>query len=221
MTSEIQEWLLQQGQWLRRDHDRLLPVTGDRRIGKSTASIYMAIFLDPDFSLQDQVAWTAKQFTTKARELAKYKPIILDEGIRGLMSMDALSEDNKHLAKFATVAGERNLFGFLLLPMLHRLSGIFREDYCEFAVQIQSRGQALLQRLRLDNRPLEWPMPVLPFTFPQLPPRIEDEYRRLKTEYVQRFDDGQSWDIEATLRFDIRRRIGGLVKGLRLVEEDA
>lgn len=210
---EIIRWMQRQAAYVRQDNDALVPVTGKRRRGKSTLAMYSAMIWDPDFNLQEQMAWTAKQFTLKARALPKFKPIILDEGIRGLMSMDALTEDNKHLAKFATIAGDRNLIAMLLIPNLKRFAGIFREDYCEWNLHVQRRGQAVLRRLKDDDdRVYERPFEVLPFTFPKLPVRMETDYRKLKHEFQERFDDGKNWDTEASLRHDIRARIEPLVR---------
>lgn len=212
---EIIQWMDRQAAHIRRDNDLLLPITGKRRRGKSTNAIWWAMYWDPTFDLNEQMAWTAKQFTVKARALPKYKPMILDEGIRGLMSMDALTEDNKHLAKFATIAGDRNLIGMLLLPTLKRLTGIFREDYCEWNPHVQRRGQAVLRRLKDDEeRVYDRPMDVVPYTFGQLPVKLEQEYRGLKHEFQERFDDGQAWDTEATLRADIKARLAPLVRNL-------
>lgn len=210
---EITRWMDRQAVRIRTDRDLLLPISGERRTGKSTLAMWWAMYWDPDFDLNTQMAWTAKQFTVKARAAPKYKPIILDEGIRGLMSMDALTDDNKHLAKFATIAGDRNLIGMLILPNLRRLASIFREDYCEWNPHIESRGRAVLRRLKDDeDRMYDRPMDLIPFDFDQLPVKIESEYRKLKFEFQERFDDGKAWDTETVLRADIRRRLAPLVQ---------
>lgn len=218
---EIEAWLKQQSAHIRRDHDLLLPISGKRRRGKSTLAIWFSLYFDPDFDLNEQMAWTAKQFTVKARRQPKYKPVVLDEGIRGLMTMDALSDDNKHLAKFATIAGDRNLIGMLLLPTIKRLAGIFRDDYCEWNIHIERRGQAMLRQLKdADERVYDRPFDIQPFTFPKLPTRIEDDYRHLKHEFQERFDDGKAWDTEETLRHDIRRRITPILHEMPLNSEE-
>lgn len=208
------------GRMVREDVDLWMAVTGRRRIGKSSNALQNAVVVDPDFDVQEQVAWTSDAYIDLCLRLRKGKAAILDEPIDAVLSFDAMTAHNKGLYRAATVIGERNLFHQILGPSLKRFSLSFREDYLDYGVHVVRRGWAQWRRIgNTDTNTIVDPPQVLDqFDFPALPRRLEDEYKKLKTEFVQRHRDTTDYDEERITTRGMERRLVPVLRRHNLVD---
>lgn len=212
--SSIQKWMDSQMQKIRRDDDLILVITGDERSGKSTLAFLMATYMDPSFDPERQTTFSGNDFSRVATQLGKYRAVILDEAIRGGFSRDSPTQDNKQLAKFLTVCGERNLIGIICWPRLRWLDPILKEHRCRWNLHIQSRRRddaiASLRLLRHGERVFDPPMEIFRFSFPPARGPAWEAYRRAKSNYVG--DVGRGQDVEASLRSAILQQMRRIVK---------
>lgn len=125
----------------KKNQDRVYVFDGREGVGKSTVTLQIANFLDPNFGL-DNVVFNADDFEKKLRELPKYSALVFDEAFNGLSSKGALSKQNKKLIRLLMECRQRNLFIFIVLPtlfLLERYAAIFRSQSLFHCYQIDGR----------------------------------------------------------------------------------
>lgn len=129
------------------DKDAVVVITGRERTGKSTMAWTLAKRIDAGFG-PGRMVFTGRDFMQEATKLPKGAALVLDEAIQGGFSRDAMGDQNKALAKFLIVAGERNLVSFVLFPNLRWLDPYIAEHRARWWVLVERRGVALVHEMR-------------------------------------------------------------------------
>src|ERR1041384_8164708 len=129
------------------DKDAVVIITGRERTGKSTMAWTLAKRIDESFG-SARMVFTGRDFMQEATKLPKGAALVLDEAIQGGFSRDAMGEQNKALAKFLIVAGERNLVSFVLFPNMRWLDPYISEHRARWWVLVEKRGEALVHEMR-------------------------------------------------------------------------
>lgn len=199
---------------VRKDQDKWLPVTGKRRIGKTTNAIENAMWVDDDFDVETQLTFTAEDHTDVCLRLPPGSAAVLDEPVAGLLSFDANTSDNKGLYRAATVIGERNLFHQVLIPSEKRLTKSFREDYTEHDMHVVRQGVVQLRLIAdLERHEIIDPPKVLDEgDFPDLPDAIKIPYRKRKTEFVQGHRDTDAYTQQRIIEREMTGKVAGVLK---------
>lgn len=216
MNERFVKWMkATQKRVLNDDWDHIDVVSGPRRSGKSTLALAKALVWDKNFSLDAQMAFTADEYIRKADDLARGKPIILDEPVSGLLSGDTTTATSKELYKAITIAGERNLIHQFIIPSIKRLTGPLREDYIEWNQHVVGRGVFQHRRLADLEHDKVFAMPQVMLhsvDFPDIPARLRTEYRKRKRAFTASFMQGQDHDVVASMAAEIRPRIRSVMK---------
>lgn len=100
--------------------DRVLPVDGRERTGKSMFVVQQAALIDPDMfkdipTFLSRICFTPDEFFNAVRTV-KNGVIIFDEAFRGFSSRSALSKTNKRLIQALMEMGQNNNIVFIVLP---------------------------------------------------------------------------------------------------------
>lgn len=129
------------------DKDAVVVISGRERSGKSTLAWTLASQVDPSFNAERMV-FSGSDFMREATKLPRGRALVLDEAIQGGFSRDAMTDQNRSLAKFLVVAGERNLVSFVLFPNLRWLDPYISEHRARWWVLVERRGVALVHEMR-------------------------------------------------------------------------
>jgi len=118
-----------------RDKDAVFLVTGGEGNGKSSLSILMANYLDPDFDAGEQIVMDHEDLIRTADELSSYQSIVFDEGIESLLSRNHGKSRNKMMIEWFREVRAKNLFIFVNMPEAH----FYNEDRMQDIV-VERRG---------------------------------------------------------------------------------
>ena len=116
---------------------------GTEGYGKSALSLAMANYLDPDFDVESQVAFSGDDFRRKAKELDQYKAIVLDEA-EGLFASDHMTSENKKTVKFLRKCREKNLFIFINWPVFQEIDRKIRKHRVKSMARTVQQGRAFV-----------------------------------------------------------------------------
>lgn len=133
--------------------------------GKSSFSLQLANYIDPDFTVEDQVAFSGEEFREMSRNLDSGQVIVYDEAVDGLFSGDHSTKENKKTVKFLRQMRELNLYVIINLPVFHELDKKIREHRVKTLSRCVKQGWAHLYSQSqldsiLDNQG-SWPSPRL------------------------------------------------------------
>jgi len=202
----VEEWKDHEDSLRRNNQDWVTAVVGSEGSGKSSVAVGMAEAIDPGFSVEEQVAFSAKEFRHKAADLEEFKPVVLDEGIEGLFSSEHMSSENKKTVKFLRKCRELNLFVFVNLPVFSELSKKIRNHRVDTVIRCVKRnppgrahvfGQSKVGRIEKVDGGASYPTPDMKFNFEDPEeelPETWDRYQELKIEDIT--DLGVSEDDE-------------------------
>ena len=216
---KLKAWMDDRVREMRKDKDCVLPFTGDERSGKSTIAFHMGLYMDRHYRPNRNVSFTATGHIRTSERLSKGAFCHLDEGIKGLFSHSTMSPDNKALAEYLTIAGEKNQVHALLWPNIQWLAKIIKEHRAKYNVHVVQRfdDKALAQMRELKDdrgRVYDEPRVLFPFYFPKAEGPLWDEYRLLKSTFVTQVgrgaDDDETWARDDFLG-NARERVRKLV----------
>lgn len=202
---KLRQWMDDRVRRVKDDWDELIVCTGPERSGKSAIAFEMALYMDPDFDPEKQTVFTGESFRRRAIEMQKYKPLVLDEAIKGGFSRRAGSGANVGLAEYLTVGGERNLINFVCWPGARWLDPILREWRSTWNVNVLTRKRdhavAQIRQFHEGEKVYDPPRVLFTFAYPKPRGRRWDQYRAAKSKFVERVgrtggDDGHD-DKEA------------------------
>lgn len=134
----VQAWVRMARRRVRMRKDLLCLIGGPERSGKSTLAYELGEAIDPTFG-PDRMCFDQDELVQKALRLPPGSVIVLDEPIYGAWSGDAQSRENKNLAKFWTICGERYLIGIIIHPNKKKLDANFREHRCLWWMHVFER----------------------------------------------------------------------------------
>lgn len=165
--------------------------TGKEGTGKSTFSIWDALFTSPeDFkkNWRERIAYDPDEFISQVETAPKYATIILDEGGEAWYNRDYQSRTNKVLGKTSMQIRDRNLNIEINVPSMYYLDKVAIARHRTW-VLIQAKG---IERGFAEIYVPQWPkfgradIPywelIIDHNFPALPKAIYDPYKRLKSE---------------------------------------
>lgn len=111
---------------LTKDRDWVGLVDGEEGVGKSVLAQQLAVFLDPDFNL-DNIVFNSDDFIKKIKDPKTKKGtcIVLDEAFSSANSRASMSEVNRSLIGVATEMRQKNLFIIIVLPSFFDLDKYF------------------------------------------------------------------------------------------------
>ncbi|MFB6116121.1 MAG: helix-turn-helix domain-containing protein [Candidatus Nanosalina sp.] len=116
---------------------------GTEGYGKSAFSLAMANYLDPDFDVDSQVAFSGKEFRKKAKRLDNFKAIVLDEA-EGLFASDHMTKENKKTVKFLRKCREKNLYIFINWPVFQEIDRKIRKHRVKTLGRAVTQGRAFV-----------------------------------------------------------------------------
>lgn len=207
-------WVQSVSDWIRRDNDEVVAVTGAEGRGKSSLAFLLAHKFDPGFKPARQVAFDASGYVPMASGLAPYKAAILDEAVRGGTSRGFQSNDNKRLTDYFTVARAQNLVHFICYPNVRWLDPLLREHRCRYNLHVVRRFErhavAQLRLLKDDERIFEYPKVLFTFQFPAAQGPSWEDYKRAKLDYTQSLANGLEGQRQA--REEALERMRGAIK---------
>lgn len=175
-------------------YDWLNVVTGGEGTGKSTLSLRICRYVDPDFSV-DQVVYTAEDFMDTARQLPPGSAIDVDEGALVFFSRDAMKTETKEAIQFLTGVRERNLFININVPDFFLLDKYIREHRVKSLCRVVNRGwfhfysKKRVQDLHRDGNRTIWPNPNFRDSWTKMEGEFWQQYRERKQEQLFENDD--------------------------------
>jgi len=125
-----------------RDKDAVFLVTGGEGNGKSSLSILMANYLDPDFDAGEQIVMDHEDLIRTADELSSYQSIVFDEGIESLLSRNHGKSRNKMMIEWFREVRAKNLFIFVNMPEFKEVEKPIRDDRAHMLVRCVKQGWA-------------------------------------------------------------------------------
>lgn len=194
--------------------------------GKSSFSIQLARHFDPDFTA-DQICFTPEEYMKKATELPPYSAIVLDEGIEGLFSRNAMKKENKKLVQFFRQARELNLMHIINIPDLAELESTIRDSRAKTISLCRQKGykaevygRSDLDNIRVDRRNnVSWgdPSMVQGWEDPaEAAPELWKNYKDKKDEQIEGIaefgeddeEEKENWLSTGTVaeRLDVSRK---------------
>lgn len=108
------------------DEDFAMLISGQTRSGKSTLALEIAMLVDANFNMNEQILFSIKDLAKKVYE-TKGKVFIMDEAIFEAYNREAMNYINRYLIKLLTVCAERNHVIILIIPKVKWLDKPVRE----------------------------------------------------------------------------------------------
>lgn len=178
--------------------DHLHVNEGTEGYGKSALSLAMANYLDPDFDVESQVAFSGDEFRRKAIALDQYKAIVLDEA-EGLFASDHMTSENKKTVKFLRKCREKNLFMFVNWPVFHEIDKKMRKYRVKTLGRTVTQGRAFffnkskVDRIVRNNLSQgSYPEPYIKAGWrdpEKQMPELWSKYQDLKIEQIEQLED--------------------------------
>jgi len=185
-----------------RNQDWVFACVGEEGTGKSALSLEAAKYLDDGFSVEDQVAFSADEFRSKASELDHFKPVIFDEGIEGLYASDHMKKENKRTVRFLRKCREMNLFIFINLPVYDELSKKIRTKRVKSVFRCVKQGWSHFygkKTVRKLNERDSWPDPSARFGWSDPEKTMQDvwsDYQEYKLQDIQDLSEEEEQDVD-------------------------
>jgi len=186
------------------DFDFQLVIEGKKKtgVGKSSLALLTAYYLDPNFDLYRQLTFDDLRMVLETFEEAKEgEVIVIDEGSAALNALDFMKKEVKAFSKVLDVIRQKRLVIIYVLPSVFYLTKSVRLNLGAL-VSIDRRGwAALYDRRELINawapyietlsapefhRPRQ-PKPLFHFSWPPLNGQIYNEYKKLKTMFIENY----------------------------------
>jgi len=197
---------------------------GTEGYGKSAFSLAMAEYLDPDFDVEKQVAFSGKEFRKKAKKLGSFKAIILDEA-EGLFASDHMTKENKKTVKFLRKCREKNLFIFINWPVFQEIDQKIRKHRVKTLGRTVTQGRAFMynkskvQKIAENNLdPGSYPEKFMISTWEDPEKSIPEpwsKYQELKMQQIEELEeeeDEEPEDVEWLSPREFGEREGGASK---------
>lgn len=131
--------------------DVILFLNGPRGKGKSTAGIdllryYYEKFIGLPFNknaLLEHVIYEPTQLMDRARNLPRFHPLLIDEGVRVAFTGDFATKDTKDIIKFFAQCRTKNRFLIILSPEFTDIAKRLR-NYAKYRIRMIERGVGVL-----------------------------------------------------------------------------
>jgi len=128
--------------------DHFAVICGREGFGKTTLSVQLASWVDPDFSCDSIVYGSSAYVKVLQSKMEKYnrgeeiKPesLVLDEGTE-LLSRESLNESNRVLTKTFFVQRALKYLVFINIPNFHMLDTIVRKHRVRTLIEVTDRGR--------------------------------------------------------------------------------
>jgi len=176
---------------------------GTEGYGKSAFSLAMANYLDPDFDVEKQVAFSGKDFRKKAKKLGPYKAIVLDEA-EGLFASDHMTKENKKTVKFLRKCREKNLFIFINWPVFQEIDRKIRKHRVKTLGRAVKQGRAFVYNKSKVQEIVEgslskgrYPDPFMKASWKNPEESIPDvwgEYQEMKMAQIEDLEEEEDED---------------------------
>lgn len=192
---------------LRQDWDWWSYGVGDEGTGKSTGAIHYAMKVGKDlFKMEEHICYDPLGFLKLVDTCPKYGVILVDEAGEAMFNRDFASKMNKAIVKTSQQCRDRNLLIIFNLPSIDLLdSKLVRrcKTYTIYEAPKFQRGKSLWhqpQRRRYDPKQIPWFELQFIYWFQDLPPKIRDEYKTIKTregearvaKYIEELEKAQN-----------------------------
>jgi hypothetical protein len=176
--------------------DAVVIVTGATGEGKSTLALRMAQDIDPTFTLEKRLCYTAVELLTIYETIEEGQVVLFDEGVRGLLAGDQMSAEQKALIQALALIREKGAVLFVCAPSIWNVAKQVRQNRAWMWIHVLGRGLALIHE---RNDYLHYlPDATLGFSrSPQCPymtwvpydkkSKFFKEYRKVKTEHLNKY----------------------------------
>lgn len=173
---------------LRNKWDRIIIVTGERGVGKSTFAILLAKLIDYTFTF-DRLAFTPEEIIPIFQTMNPYQCMSMDEGGEIWGKADWATKVSRTITK--QVIGDRYLYAcrFILAPTIFNLDKR-AIDMAHFWIKVYSpdgrkRGYAEVRNMTQKDyfdKKLPFAPPIMEFEFDDLPNEIALQYEKYKAQ---------------------------------------
>lgn len=181
---------------LNKDRDWVTVVDGEEGVGKSVLAQQIALYLDPNFNL-DNLVFTADAFIKAIKDPKNTKgtAIVLDEAFNAANARSSMSEVNRSMAGVATEMRQKNLFIIIVLPSFFDLDRYFALWRCKSLFHVyftdnEDRRYIIFPKIQkkylylAGKKTYNYTKPRSPFpplVFPHVYTVNEGEYREKKS----------------------------------------
>lgn len=198
--------------WLQKDLDVVIAVTGPKGVGKSTLALQIARRISDNFNVERHVAYTFEDIVNRFDELNEFEPLVIDEAVNTMMSEDWNTFQSKYLKKLFAKIRVKHLAIILCIPNFFWLDKKYREDMVNMWIHVIRRGLGVIFLPNLSISEDKWDKKWFEkhnirfsyFTkmekvvdklkrhpcffdfvsYPKLPQEIEDKYKTLRREAI-------------------------------------
>lgn len=194
---------------------------GTEGYGKSAFSLAMANYLDPEFDVEEQVAFSGDEFRRKAKQLGSFKSIVLDEA-EGLFASDHMTKENKKTVKFLRKCREKNLFIFINWPVFQEIDQKIRKHRVKTLGRAVTQGRAFIynkskvQKIAENNLdPGSYPEKFMTAKWEDPEKSIPDvwsHYQELKMQQIEELEEEEE-DEEKDVDWKTPSEFGELAGG--------
>jgi hypothetical protein len=123
---------------LRNDWDAFIVIDGRERSGKSTLMLWLAMLIDPKFTL-DNIVYRGGDLLSKIYRLPKYSVVVHDELGLDAFTRDAMTKTSKELVKAMMVCGDQNKAFIACMPNYWWLDTYLRDHRTTLWIRVTSR----------------------------------------------------------------------------------
>ena len=154
LWSAIDVWEYWIEVWRQRIGDQFdvsIILTGASGVGKSSCAIQIGMDIDPGLTaatIGDHIAFTPDEFIDMLEKAKPEQVVIFDEGVRGLLSSDTMSPEQKSLTTALALVRAKRLVLIILAPDIWQLAKNLRSRRAEFWIHVQERGVAWVHAQR-------------------------------------------------------------------------
>lgn len=215
-----------------KDKDHFTLIVGGEGFGKSTLSLQMCSWIDPEFTVQN-VCFTPKDYIRQLKILKKGSCILLDEGGVALYSREAMGINNIGLTKLFMLQRQKNISCFVVCPSFWDIDTYIRRHRINTLIRVIKQGQymgMLRKSIDIINEVGYRKKPLTHIKLPngffwhgyfakQFPKQISREaYLKRKQEHLNEFLDSLDKDeFEFMPAIDVAKRLSITPKQMRWI----
>ena len=106
----------------------------------STVAMRMALKIDPSFTLQARLCYTAIELLTIYQTIRPSQVVLFDEGVRGLLAGDQMSAEQKALIQALALVREKGAILFICAPSIWNIAKQVRQNRAYLWIHVMGRG---------------------------------------------------------------------------------
>jgi gluconate kinase len=121
------------------DRDHFILVIGVEGSGKSTISIQMASWIDPNFC-NENICFSAEEYISRLKSVEKGSCLVLDEAGTMLFSREAMSSNNIQMTKLFMLQRQKNVSVIVVCPSLWNIDSYIRNHRVNTLIRVWKQG---------------------------------------------------------------------------------